>query len=208
MRFNLKILFLLSLSVFLIIVSIYPGDAQEEKVRAKIGIQIKSGDHIMRAKSQDKLTAGDLIRIYVHPEKTSHVYVIHTDLKEATLLNMVQQKIQSSTLVMPSLQEFYQVDGKSPKETFTIIISPNELPEVLEFLGTGNAPYTRWVEVEKVLLEKSKIDLSQKTEKPFSISGNVRSAVGAGDVDPFVSKLQIFSGRSILVKRYEFRVKK
>jgi len=208
MRFNLKILFMLSLSVSLITVSIYSVDAQEEKVRAKIGIQIRSGDQIVGAKSQDRLKAGDLIRIYVHPEKTSHVYVVHTDIKEATLLNMVQQKTQSSTLVMPSLQEFYQVDGKSPKETFTIIISPNELPEVLEVLGTGNAPYSKWIEVEKVLLEKSKIDLSQKTEKPFSISGNVRSVGGTGAVDPFVSKLQIFSGRSILVKRYEFRVKK
>jgi len=208
MRFKLKILFMLSLSVFLITGGIYIVDAQEEKVRAKISIQIRSGDHIVRAKSQDRLKAGDLIRIYVHPEKTSHVYVVHSDLKEATLLNVVQQKTQSSTLVMPSLQEFYQVDGKSPKETFTIIISPNELPEVLEVLRTGNVPYSKWVEVEKVLLEKSKIDLSQKTEKPFSISGNVRGAVGVGDVDPFVSKLQIFSGRSILVKRYEFRVKK
>ena len=199
---------MLSLSVFLITCGIYPVGAQEEKVRAKIGIQIRSGDQIVRAKSQDRLKAGDLLRIYVHPEKTSHVYVIHTDLKETTLLNMVQQKTQSSTLVMPSLQEFYQVDGKSSKETFSIIISPKELSEVLEVLRTGNAPYPKWVEVEKVLLEKSKIDLSQKTEKPFSISGNVRGAVGVGDVDPFVSKLQIFSGRSILVKRYEFRVKK
>jgi hypothetical protein len=198
----------LSLSVFLIIVSISPGNAQEELVRAKLGIQIRSGNQIERAKTEDRLKAGDLIRIYVHPEETSHVYVIHTDLKKATLLNMVQQKTQSSTLVMPSLHEFYQVDGKSPKETFTIIISPNELPEVLEILRTGNAPYSEWVEAEKVLLERGKIDLSQKTEKPFSITGNVRGAVGTDDLDPFVNKLQIFSGRSILVKRYEFRVKK
>ena len=208
MRFSFKVLFILSLSVFLITGSFYPVGAQEEKVRAKIGIQIKSGDRIMRAKSQDRLKAGDLLRIYVHPEKTSHVYVVHTDLREATLLNMVEQKIQSSTVVMPSLQEFYQVDGKSQKETFTIIISPDELPEALDVLGTGNAPYSKWAEIEEVLLEKSKIDLSQKTEKPFAISGNVRGAVGSDDVDPFVGKLQIFSGKSILIKRYEFRVKK
>jgi len=208
MRLSFKALFIIFLSVFLIIGSIYLAGAQEEKVRAKIGIQIKSGDRIMRAKSQDRLKARDLLRIYVHPEKTSHVYVVHTDLKKATLLNMVQQKIQSSTLVMPSLQEFYQVDGKSQKETFTIIISPDELPEALDVFRTGKASYSMWVEVEKVLLERSKVDLSQKTEKPFSISGNVRGAVGSGDADPFVSKLQIFSGKSLIVKRYEFRVKK
>ena len=208
MRFNLKIPFILFLSISLLTINIYPVDAQEEKIRAKIGIQIKSGDRIMRAKSQDRLKAGDLLRIYVHPEKTSHVYVVHTDLKKAALLNMVQQKIQSSTLVMPSLQEFYQVDGESQKETFTIIISPNEMPEALDVLGTGKASYSRWVKIEKILIEKSKIELSQKTEKPFSISGNVRGAAGPGDVDPFVGKLQIFSGKSIIVKRYEFRVKK
>ena len=96
MGFNLKTHFILSLSAFIITCGIYHADAQEEKVRAKIGIQISSGDHIVRAKSQDRLKAGDLLRIYVHPEKTSHVYVIHTDLKEATFLNMVQQRIQSS----------------------------------------------------------------------------------------------------------------
>ena len=169
MRLSFKALFVIFLSFFLIIGSIYLAGAQEGKVRAKIGIQIRSGDRIMRAKSQDRLKAHDLLRIYVHPEKTSHVYVVHTDLKKATLLNMVQQQIQTSTLVMPSLQEFYQIDGKSQKETFTIIISPDELPEALEVFGTGKASYSSWVEVEKVLLERSKVDLSQKTEKPFSI---------------------------------------
>jgi hypothetical protein len=121
---------------------------------------------------------------------------------------MVQQKIQSSTLVMPSLQEFYQVDGESRTETFTIIISPGELEETLDVLGNGSAPYSKWAEVEKELIEKGKIDLSQKTQKPFSISGNVRGAAGSADMDPFVSKLQIFSGKSILIKKYEFSVKK
>lgn len=202
------IFILLSLSIFLIFISNYPLKAEEERVRAKIGIQLKSGDHIVRAKSIDRMKKGDLLRIYVHPEKTNHVYVIHTDLKKVTLLNEVQQKIQSSTLVIPSLQEYYQVDGESSNETITIIISPNGLPELLKVIGDGNAPYEKWIEQEKTLINKSKIDLSQNTEKPFSITGNVRGVVGNSDVDPFVSKLQIFSGKSILVKKYEFKVKK
>lgn len=171
---GLRGVFLFSLSLFLIIGSICPIDAQEEKVRAKIGIQIRSGEQIKSAKSQDDLNFNDLIRIYVHPEKTSYIYVIHADFKEATLLNMVQQKIQSSTLVMPSLQEFYQIDGKSAEETFTIIISPNELNEVLDVFKKGSTNYSKWIKVEEPLLQKSKIDLSQLVEKPFSISGNVR----------------------------------
>ena len=208
MRLRIKMLFLVSLSVFLINIVIYPVWAQEKNVRAKVGIQIRSGDRIISAKSQDDLNVNDLIRIYVHPEETSHVYVIHTDLNDATLLNMVQQKTQSSTLVMPSLQEFYQVDGKSSNETFTIIISPKELTEVKKVFKKGTTTYKKWIWIEESLLEKSKIDLSEEVEKPFSISGNVRSVGGTDSIDPFVNNLKIFSGKSLLVKKYEFRVKK
>jgi len=208
MKINIKVLFVLSLSVFFIMSSIYFTGAQEETVRAKIGIQIKSADRTMRAKSYDRLKKDDLLRIYVHPERTSHVYVIHTDLKNVTLLNNVQQKIQSSTLVMPSLQEFYQVDGESPTESFTIIISDGEVSEVSEALKDGSVSYKKWVRIEQRLFDENKIDLSQKSEKPFSISGTVRGVSRDGDMDPFVRKLQIFSGKSILVKRYEFKVKK
>jgi len=208
MKINIKVLFVLSLSVFFIMSSIYFTGAQEETVRAKIGIQIKSADRTMRAKSYDRLKKDDLLRIYVHPERTSHVYVIHTDLKNVTLLNNVQQKIQSSTLVMPSLQEFYQVDGESPTESFTIIISDGEVSEVSEALKDGSVSYKKWVRIEQRLFDENKIDLSQKSEKPFSISGTVRGVSRDGDMDPFVCKLQIFSGKSILVKRYEFKVKK
>ncbi|TAL24476.1 MAG: hypothetical protein EPN94_07245 [Nitrospirae bacterium] len=123
-------------------------------------------------------------------------------------MNMVQQKSRSSTLVMPSLQEFYKVDGTSAKETFTIIISPEDLTEVTEVLKNGTAPYKKWAGVEESLITKSKIDLSQEVEKPFAIAGNVRGIGAANDIDPFVNSLHIFSGKSLLVKKYEFRVKK
>jgi hypothetical protein len=206
MRVSLKIFIALSLGIFLITGGICPAGAQDERIRAKIGISVKSGDRVMRAKSQDRLKEGDLLRIYVHPEKASHIYVIHNDLNEATLLNTAQQKIRSSTLVMPSIQEFYQIDGKSPTETFTIIVSPDELTGVSDVLGGGKAPSARWLEAEKALIDRGRIELSQETEKPFPISGNVRGVKGNGD--SFVSELQIFSGKSVLVKRYEFRVKK
>ncbi|MBW1800539.1 MAG: hypothetical protein JRJ85_07385 [Deltaproteobacteria bacterium] len=182
--------------------------AEEPSIRAKIGIKIKSGDRTRRAKTRDRLKAGDMLRIYVHPEKSSHVYVVYTDRKTATLLNMVQQKVQSSTMVMPSIQEFYEVDGASKIESFTIICSPVALQDVLSLVGSDEVAYNTWSELEKSLLEKSRIDLSQKSEKPFAIAGNVRGAGGSSGGDAFISNLQIFSGKSILVKKYEFRVKK
>ena len=179
---------------------------QESNVRAKIGILVKSGDQVVRARSMDRVKAGDLIRIYVHPEASSYVYVIHTDQKRVTMLNMVEQKIHSSTLVLPSLQEFYQVDGNSKVESFTVICSSEEVKEVSSLL-TSQMDHEKWMSLHKDLVKKGEIDLGQQTERPFGIAGNVRGTADAGG-DPFVKELQIFSGKKILVKQYEFSVKK
>ncbi len=180
----------------------------EDRVRAKIGIQIVSGDRVMRAKSRDRLKAGDMLRIYVHPERGCYVYVVHSDGRTATLLNTVEQRLQGSTLVMPSLQQYYQVDGESKAESFTIVCSPKALPEVSDLLENGESAHGRWTAVKEDLSRRSRIDLTQDSEKPFAIAGNVRGAGGGGAAkgDPFSSKLQIFSGRSLLVKQYDFRV--
>ena len=180
----------------------------EDRVRAKIGIQIVSGDRVMRAKSRDRLKAGDLLRIYVHPERGCYVYVVHSDRQTATLLNTVEQRLQGTTLVMPSLHQYYQVDGESAAESFTIICSPRELPELAGMLEEGQSPHEQWAAVEGDLASRSRIDLTQKSEKPFAIAGNVRGAGGGEGGDPFSGKLQIFSGRDLLVKQYEFRVAK
>lgn len=207
MRLFIKILGEVITGIAMIMAGAVPGLSQEQIVRAKIGILVKSGDQILKAKSRDRLKAGDLVRIYVHPEVSSYIYVVHRDQKTVTLLNMVEQKIQSSTLVLPSVQEFYQVDGQSPVETFTVICSPREVKEIAS-LVSAQMTHDRWVSLEKDLLRKGEIDLAQKSEKPFAIAGNVRGAGDAAGGDAFVRELQIFSGKSILVKQYEFNVKK
>ena len=200
---------LITVSALIFILTIFLGDArsEEDRIRAKIGIQIKSGDRMMRAKSRDRLIKDDMLRIYVHPEKSCYVYVVHADDKEPTLLNMVEQKVQGSTLVMPSLDEYYQVDGNSPKESFTIIVSHEELTDITNLFNDNKVSLSKWEEMEKRLIQEGKIDLSEKTEKPFPLAGNVRGA-GPDDRDPFMRDLQIYSGKSVLVKRYEFRVKR
>jgi hypothetical protein len=207
MKRVVRMLAMLCISAAFLAVGAVPGLSQERKVRAKVGILIKSGDQTMRAKSRDRLKAGDMLRIYVHPEVGSYVYVVHSDQKNATLLNMVEQRIHSSTLVLPSLQEFYQVDGQSPVETFTIICSSDEVKEASALL-TSPVSHEKWASIAKDLEKKGEIDLSQKAERPFAIAGNVRGAGDAGAGDPFVKELQIFSGKAVLVKQYEFTVKK
>jgi hypothetical protein len=207
MRVFIKMLGVVFASAALIAAVALPGLSQEKIVRAKVGILVKSGDQIQKAKSKDRLKAGDLVRIYVHPEVSSYVYVVHSDLKTVTLLNMVEQRIQSSTLVLPSVQEFYQVDGKSAVETFTVICSPDEVKAVSALV---NAQMTteRWDNLQRELAKKGELELVDKSERPFAIAGNVRGAGDAAGGDAFVKELQIFSGKSVLVRQYEFSVKK
>ena len=182
--------------------------AQGQRVRAKLGIQIRSGDQPVRAKSRDRIRAGDLLRVYVHPESNSFVYVIHSDHQVATMLNSIEQKITSSTVIMPSAEAYYQVDGKSPRESFTVICSQTELVDLAPFRDTGQIPHSRWEAVRRSLSEQSRIDLTQPGEKPFPIAGNVRGVEDGYGTDPFVKQLQIYSGDALLVKTYDFMVQK
>ena len=206
MKINRRIFLSLCIIVTFLMATGTPAIAQEDFVRAKIGVLIKSGNKAIRSKSKGKLKAGDLLRVYVHPEKNAHVYIVHTDSETATLLNAGQKKAEGATLILPSVQDFYEVDGNSSIENITIICSPNDIKEVSDLLKSGEAPRSKWKALEEKLYEKSKIDLTSKAEKPFTIAGNVRGGSGAGD--PFLKKLRIYTGKSLLVKRYEFRVKK
>ena len=72
--------------VFLLLV-MPPLVFAQEIVRAKIGIEILSGDRSVLAKSKARIKVGDQLRVYIVPEVDSHVYVIYSDQKDAVLLN-------------------------------------------------------------------------------------------------------------------------
>ncbi len=183
------------------------ANAENINVRAKIGIQIKSGDLIISAKSKERLKSGDLFRIYVHTEENCAVYIIHTDKKTVSLLNITEQKIQSTTLILPSAEAYYQVDGKSNIEKVTIICSPQQIPELAP-IETNDMRYDKWISIQANLIKKSQILLSQQDEKPFLIAGNVRGIANSTTGDSFAKELQIYSGKGLIVKNYEFKVKK
>ncbi|NWH03464.1 hypothetical protein [Desulfobacter latus] len=217
MNVSCKISTILMASFILTAVGFTHSLSEERRVRAKIGIQIKSDDNIKRAKSMDRVRTSDFLRIYVLPEEPFHVYVVHTDYTTATLLNTAKDNSPKVThLTIPSRKDFYQVDGKSPIEGFSIVCSPDELIEMSELFGSGSISHHKWAAYETALRQKSKIDLSQRIEKPFAIAGNVRgnkSFAGndrgnKSDTDVFIQALPIFSGNHILVRTYEFRVKK
>lgn len=181
--------------------------AEAAQIRAKIGIRIQSGTQVMLAKAYDRVHMGDQLRLYIVPETQTYTYVIHTDHKKVQLLyqeHYVPDFNGHQPIRFPSEpQREYTIDGQSPLEEFIIICSPIELVYITNLFESPEASYERWKLIEDKLMEKSSIKLSETSDKPFVIAGNVRSME-----ETFLQQLQIFSGQEFLVKKYAFRVKK
>ncbi len=179
--------------------------AAEDRMRAKIGIKIKSKGKTARAKKREFLRKGDQYRVYVNPEKGGYIYVIRANGSSAELLNITRQKIVDGMLFLPSKETSYKVDGKSPKIFLTVVCSPVRLAELSKMI-LSEFTHGEWAALEKDLIRNSEIVLTrQKDGHTFEIAGNVREIV---QTDPFVKDLPVFSGKGILVKKYEFQVKK
>jgi hypothetical protein len=183
-----------------------PAVAQD-RVRAKVGIQVRSGEQTALAKTAETVKTGDFLRVIVVPEDDAYIYVVHNDGKTLALLNAQDANTRVNKgvpVILPTPEKFYQIDGTSDKESITVICSPTEIREVTKLFSSMNVPQKSWGSLEKDLLEKSKIDLTQKTDTPFQIAGNVRSM----GPDSFIDTLQISSGKALVVKRYDFQVQK
>lgn len=191
--------FLLSMTV--------SGMAQQI-VSAKIGVQVISGDVVKRAKSSDRLKKGDKLRIFIEPDVKMYVYVVHRDHHKLGLLSKLPVELTKAKerIILPSTTEFYEVDGTSSMEKLTILCSPNRLEIVELFFGSEMHSISDWETIENKLLEQSAIDLNEETDKPFAIAGNVRDT--GSQNEQFLANLKLYSGKSLALKRYEFRVKK
>ncbi|MDH3604608.1 MAG: hypothetical protein OEU26_33795 [Candidatus Tectomicrobia bacterium] len=201
----LRILSILSL-IFLVILGTIAVSGTQPRVSARIGIQIQSNGGMMRAKVRNRVKVGDGLRLYVAPVEDAYIYVIRTDKKVAQVLNPEPYKTPAKTaMILPNEGQFYNIDGSSSVESFTVICSPTELKEVQELIGSPTFPYQTWVAVEQKLIEKSRIDLTEDVTKPFSIAGVVRHL--ASDQE-FLKRLPMLSGNTLVVKTYDFTVKK
>ncbi len=109
--FRSSILFLIEI----LIIGMASPAAAQEMVRAKIGIELFSGNGSTRARTIEQIKTKDKLRIYVIPEKDAYLYVVHTDQNKVTLLNK-SKVIKNSALVLPSDNEYYEPDGLSERE--------------------------------------------------------------------------------------------
>lgn len=180
---------------------------KENLVRAKIGIEIVSNDTTRAAITKDRIIAGAKLRIYVLPEKDSYVYIINSDQSNAVLLNPAKEEnriTQGSLKIFPSTVHLYAIGETVKNEYFAIVCSPVKQEEVLDLFGPGTVPREKWLALEQKLVKQGKIPLNEKLPKSFGVAGNIRSPKG----EEFANALHVFSGRELLIKRYEFNVKK
>src|SRR5215831_6523682 len=86
------------------------------RVRAKVGIQVRSGERTAPAKTTETVKTGDFLRVYVVPEDEAYVYVVHNDGTTSMLLNApdATTKVSQGELVtLPTPELFYHFDGTS-----------------------------------------------------------------------------------------------
>jgi hypothetical protein len=184
-------------------------------VRAKVGIQVRSGERTAPAKTTEMVKPGDFLRVYVVPEDDAYVYVVHNDGNTVSLLNAqdARTKVRKGVPVtFPAADRFYQIDGTRDKEAITVICSPTEIRKVVDlFISNAEARLhinwimqQNWLSLEQELLDKSGVDWTQPSDRPFQIAAHVRS----NNNDPFMETLQIVLGKSFVVKKYDFQVQK
>jgi len=204
MKIHTKLLLILVVSNWVFLVFLFSA---QEKVQAKIGILVQSGKKTSQARHNQKIKAGDKLRVYVFPFSDAYIYLVYSNKKQVSLLNAASEptKVGKGTLLtLPSTEDFYSFDGDSKIEALTLICSPKRLKNLEHFLNSENLNYQRWRERETALEQKSEIELSEQTQMAPDIAGNVRTF----DLVPALDDLQTFSGKSFLIKRYQFRVKK
>lgn len=199
----IPVIFLNTFLFAILVAGAIPAENQEiKKVRAQIGILIKSEDQDRLAQANDVLTVNDKLRLFIKPEAGTYVYIVYRDHKKAELLNENFQVEKDQFVILPSDSEYYQVDGTSKIESFTIICSVNEIREIAE-LDFANDSLSKWARIEKSLVNKSRTRSGTDAEKPISIAGNVRSAFSQN----ILKQLPVYAGDSLVLKRYIFRVK-
>tara|TARA_Y100001960_G_scaffold295386_1_gene339944 strand:- start:210 stop:878 length:669 start_codon:yes stop_codon:yes gene_type:complete len=160
-----------------------------------------------KAKVNDRLRSGDQLSVYVKPEENSFVYLVNSNAKTASLIALGdnQNNVSAHSLrVLPSIKEGYEVDGNEDIELFSIICSSKKLPRINQLFSGGSVKVEKWRILEKKFFDDSQIITSSKPEEQLQFGGSIRGL----DSKPFIKTLSMSSGKALIVRRYQFDVKK
>jgi len=167
--------------IALFVIGMTAAAPAQERVRARIGIQIRSHDRIRWAKLRDRINTRDNLRIYVVPNEDAYLYVVHADQQTARPLLNDKLVKRNEVIVLPSPfnDKFFSFDEPGNQESITIIYSSDRLVDVWDLLKSVAIPRARWRDVEEKLIETGKIVLGSRPDdlvakKRLVIGGLVR----------------------------------
>jgi len=180
------------------------GFTPKDSVKARIAILHKAGENYNPLKTKDRLKVGEMLRVFVLPSTSCFVYAVHTGGKESFLLCKTELKAGKDTLLLPTPEDYYIFDEGGVKEKITIFCSTKKINEIEKlFMSSELVPTKSWNDVETKLISQNKSNLSETSDKPFPMAGNV-SAIN----EDFIEAMQMFVGVNMLIRKYEIEVKK
>lgn len=185
--------------------------SETEIVRARIGIQVNSGDTLRAAKmSNEQVAAEDQFRIYAIPEFKGHVYVIYAAPGMVELLNPSDQIIVpgNNALVLPSSDNAYFFRSAVPSVSITILCSPDSLSEVETLFQFQQASVSEWAKLEQQFAKQSKLAIGEMLEKPWDFGGRTREIIDNPYAEEFVNTLFPAQGKGIVFRKYAFTLEK
>lgn len=179
----------------------------QEKLKAKIGVMLVSGEEARRMKRNDRAFAGDAFRVFVEPLSDAHVYVVLNEGEKATLLSREAASSMvdaAETYVLPVEDElFYEIDDQHESIRLTVICSRTMLDDVEALFAEGDeADAAAWDDTAGSLEDDTEAELGGVSDKPLIIAGNVRSAN-----QDFLQRLRRFTGEEMIMMTYDVSVK-
>ena len=196
MKRILTLLLVLNISVL--------GFIPSDTIKAKIAILHRSGEIYNPLKIRDRLRVGEMLRIFILPATDCFAYIIHSSDGESTLLGKAEIKAGKDTLILPNPSDFYVFDEAGVKEKISIICSAEKLDEVESlFKKKEYASAPLWERVETKIISQNKPNLSETSDKPFPMAGNVSSVN-----EDFIEMMNYFEGNKVILRRYEIEIKK
>ncbi len=178
---------------------------QKDLVRGKLGIFVKTSDAEYRAKKKNVIVPGTCLRIFLFPENQSFIYVFHNDGEKVDALPSSGAAISRDSLILPASDTFYEIGETEKTAAFILIISSESLPE-LDSISNGY-PLKEWKQLQKKLMEKSRVLDNSGQAGPFSLAGNVRGEADSPNAS-FIEELPVSSGKKLIIRTYDFKVKK
>jgi hypothetical protein len=162
-----------------------------------------------KAKVNDRLRSGDQLSVYVKPEEKSFVYLVNSNAKTASLItlgdnqnNVLAHSLRTFPSIKKGKKRGYKVDGNEDIELFSIICSLKKLPRINQLFSGGAVAVEKWRSLEKIFIDDNQTITPSKPQEQLQFGGSLRSP------DSFIKTLSISSGKALIVRRYQFDVKK